>query len=130
MAPYFATHPKELVLLPGYIIFGWFHSLIKLYALFTLWNIDWSGRQGFRNGDVATAGKGAASVHNLMGNGKSGKVMGIRDGPSDKRMYSVEANGDWANFNGHSPWAKLTDEFDIIFPAKPNDYNKSLLNSN
>ena len=31
--------------LPGYILFGYFHSLIKLYALLTVWNISWSGRE-------------------------------------------------------------------------------------
>ena len=45
VAPYFAKHPRDLVHLPGYILFGYFHSLIKLYALLTVWNTSWSGRE-------------------------------------------------------------------------------------
>ena len=45
VGPYFAEHPRDLVLLPGYVLFGYFHSLIKLYALLTVWNHSWSGRK-------------------------------------------------------------------------------------
>lgn len=45
VAPYFTEYPRDLVLLPGYILFGYFHSLIKVYALLTVWNISWSGRK-------------------------------------------------------------------------------------
>lgn len=45
IAPYFAEYPRDLVLLPGYVLFGYFHSLIKLYALLTVWDISWGGRK-------------------------------------------------------------------------------------
>ena len=50
MAPYFWEYPQDLILLPGYILFGYFHSLIKLYALATVWNISWAGREGLEMG--------------------------------------------------------------------------------
>lgn len=42
--PHFRQHPKDLLFLPGYILFGYYHSLIKLYALITFWDVAWSGR--------------------------------------------------------------------------------------
>lgn len=44
LAPYFWREPQDLVFLPGYVVFAYFHSLIKLYALFTFWDIKWCGR--------------------------------------------------------------------------------------
>ncbi|RAO73394.1 uncharacterized protein BHQ10_009406 [Talaromyces amestolkiae] len=45
LIPHFCNHPKDLIFLPGYYVFGYFHSVIKLYALFTFWDVTWSGRQ-------------------------------------------------------------------------------------
>lgn len=45
LIPYFVRHPKDLVFLPVYYVFGYFHSLIKFYALFTFWDVTWSGRE-------------------------------------------------------------------------------------
>ena len=42
--PHFRRNPVDLLFLPGYILFGYYHSLLKLYALFTFWNCAWSGR--------------------------------------------------------------------------------------
>ncbi|KUJ09363.1 uncharacterized protein LY89DRAFT_556007, partial [Mollisia scopiformis] len=38
-------HPRDLVWLFWGILFGYLHSLIRLYALFTITNVEWSGRQ-------------------------------------------------------------------------------------
>jgi cellulose synthase/poly-beta-1,6-N-acetylglucosamine synthase-like glycosyltransferase len=43
--PHFVKEPRDLVFLPGYYAFTYFHSFIKLYALFTFWDTNWSGRQ-------------------------------------------------------------------------------------
>ena len=42
--PHFWRNPGDLVYLPGYILFGYFHSLIKLYALLTFYVTVWGGR--------------------------------------------------------------------------------------
>ncbi|CAF9928913.1 MAG: hypothetical protein GOMPHAMPRED_005252 [Gomphillus americanus] len=44
--PHFLRHPRDLVYFPGYVLFGYYHSLLKLYALFTLRNIAWGSRPG------------------------------------------------------------------------------------
>ena len=44
--PYWIRHPGDLWYLPLCIMFGYFHSLIKLYALVTFWVILWGSRAG------------------------------------------------------------------------------------
>lgn len=44
LTPYFLRNPKDLVYLPGYLVFAYYHSLIKLYAGLTFWVTTWSGR--------------------------------------------------------------------------------------
>ncbi|KAL4969791.1 uncharacterized protein BDV14DRAFT_195321 [Aspergillus stella-maris] len=34
---YFLSNPQDLVMIPGYLAFGYFESVIKLYALLTFW---------------------------------------------------------------------------------------------
>ena len=45
-AGWWRRHPEDLVFLPATIAFGYFHSLIKLWALVTFWDASWSGRKG------------------------------------------------------------------------------------
>ncbi|KAH1509799.1 hypothetical protein KXX06_006999 [Aspergillus fumigatus] len=44
LTPYFLREPQDLVMLPGYFAFAYFHSLIKLYAGLTFWETNWGGR--------------------------------------------------------------------------------------
>ena len=102
VAPYFAAHPNDLVLLPGYILFGWFHSLIKLYALFTLWDIVWGGRHKLGANDMVEDGKEDMDGHSPMVSGINGKRLENIHGPSDERMDSEGIRRDWVNLDRHS----------------------------
>ncbi len=42
--PHFVRNPRDLIWLPGYILFGYFHSFIKLYAMFTFYIVAWGSR--------------------------------------------------------------------------------------
>jgi hypothetical protein len=44
LIPHFRRNPADLLLIPVYLAFAYLHSLMKLWALFTFWNIQWSGR--------------------------------------------------------------------------------------
>jgi hypothetical protein len=44
LTPYFLREPQDLIMLPGYFVFAYFHSLIKLYAGLTFWETNWGGR--------------------------------------------------------------------------------------
>ncbi|KAK4204017.1 nucleotide-diphospho-sugar transferase [Triangularia verruculosa] len=41
----FRRNPSDIMFLPVSILFGWFHGLIKLYALFTLKQTSWGSRE-------------------------------------------------------------------------------------
>ena len=43
---HFARHPQDLVYLPACIAFGYYHSLVKLYAMVTAGNVAWGSRPG------------------------------------------------------------------------------------
>lgn len=45
LVPYFWREPQDLVFVPGYICFAYYHSFIKLWALLTFWNVSESGRK-------------------------------------------------------------------------------------
>ncbi|KAI9736319.1 MAG: hypothetical protein M1834_001205 [Cirrosporium novae-zelandiae] len=47
--PHFCRHPRDLLYLPMYILFGYYHSLLKLYALFTVSTVAWGSRPGVVN---------------------------------------------------------------------------------
>ncbi|OJJ36068.1 hypothetical protein ASPWEDRAFT_28654 [Aspergillus wentii DTO 134E9] len=44
LTPYFLREPQDLVMLPGYFLFAYFHSFIKLYAGLTFGVTAWGGR--------------------------------------------------------------------------------------
>ncbi|KAF9698179.1 hypothetical protein EKO04_003469 [Ascochyta lentis] len=41
ISPHFVRHPKDLVFFAPYILFGWYCSLVKIWAGLTCWNISW-----------------------------------------------------------------------------------------
>jgi hypothetical protein len=43
--PHFLRHPFDLLLMPYQVIFAYLHSILKLWALLTFWDCDWSGRK-------------------------------------------------------------------------------------
>lgn len=42
--PHFRAHPSDLVWLPAYLAFAYWHSFIKLYCAFTFYDASWNGR--------------------------------------------------------------------------------------
>ncbi|KAK0624560.1 hypothetical protein B0T17DRAFT_590453 [Bombardia bombarda] len=42
--PYFRRHPQDIWLFPVYLLFGYYHSLIKFWSLLTFWDCTWNGR--------------------------------------------------------------------------------------
>lgn len=52
--PHLMRNPKDIgFLIPG-ILFGYYHSAVKLWALLTAWNVEWTGRQGVNNRSILT----------------------------------------------------------------------------
>lgn len=44
VAPFFYHNPNDILLYPFQVLFTYFHSLIKLWALFTFYDHSWGGR--------------------------------------------------------------------------------------
>lgn len=44
LIPHLRRHPKDIWLMPFQIIFGYYHSVIKFWAMVTFWDCAWSGR--------------------------------------------------------------------------------------
>ncbi|KAK7431378.1 hypothetical protein QQZ08_002149 [Neonectria magnoliae] len=44
LVPYFCSHPADFPLVVCQVTFAYVHSFIKLWALVTFWDCDWSGR--------------------------------------------------------------------------------------
>ena len=63
-------HFEDLRLLPVQIVFGWVHSFVKLWALLTFWNGDWSGRDldeksCSKPGDAEDGGLATETMHKI-----------------------------------------------------------------
>jgi len=43
---HFIRYPVDLIFMPVYVFFGYFHGFIKLYGLFTLHETAWGSREG------------------------------------------------------------------------------------
>lgn len=39
---HFRTHPKDIVYFPGYLLFGYWCTLVKIWACLTWWNASWA----------------------------------------------------------------------------------------
>jgi hypothetical protein len=44
LLPYFKDNPGDLWVVPFYWMFGYWHSLLKIWAMLTFWECTWSGR--------------------------------------------------------------------------------------
>ncbi|KAK6827585.1 capsule polysaccharide synthase Cps1 [Apiospora arundinis] len=44
LLPWLWRYPADMVFLPAYVAFAYYHSWIKLHAMLTFWNIEWAGR--------------------------------------------------------------------------------------
>jgi hypothetical protein len=60
----FRKHPKDLVYFPGYVLFGYVSSGIRLWAMFTCWEGQWKIKPTEVPGEAA-----AAMVENVKRNG-------------------------------------------------------------
>ena len=65
LIPHFIQHHKDVAYFPCYILFAYLHSLLKLYALLTAWNIRWGSRP---NLDTVQATRARQSSINGNGN--------------------------------------------------------------
>ncbi|KKA31075.1 hypothetical protein TD95_004595 [Thielaviopsis punctulata] len=41
---YYREHPRDIFMFPFYLVWSWYHSLIKGYSMFTFFDVVWGGR--------------------------------------------------------------------------------------
>jgi Ca2+/Na+ antiporter len=46
--PHFWRNPRDIIWIPGYILFGYYAGFIKLKALVTAYNVSWGTRPGVK----------------------------------------------------------------------------------
>ncbi|ETS83434.1 hypothetical protein PFICI_05310 [Pestalotiopsis fici W106-1] len=64
--PHFRRYPSHLIMFPGYVAFAYYHSLIKFWALLTIWDCAWTGRN-IAELAAAAAAAGAKSTATTYG---------------------------------------------------------------
>lgn len=42
VAAHFRKYPRDIVYFPGYLVFGYWCTVVKLWALLTCWNASWA----------------------------------------------------------------------------------------
>ncbi len=79
LVPHFRQHLADIRLLPFQLLFGYYHSILKLIALLTFWDCGWSGR----NLDaLAAESAGPAGFDEVVATEPTG-----RDSTSEQGMY-------------------------------------------
>jgi len=65
LLPHLWNRPQDIIYVPAFILFGYYFSIMKLYALLTLHETGWGTRAGV--GDPSQAMAAAASEEKLEG---------------------------------------------------------------
>lgn len=54
IAPHFYEHPYDLLWIPAYLCYAYWHSLVKMYCAVTFWDHSWGGRNLEAVGNAST----------------------------------------------------------------------------
>ena len=46
LIPHFKAYPLDIFYFPGYVLFAYYYSFQRLYAILTCWDVSWSSRLG------------------------------------------------------------------------------------
>lgn len=62
LLPHLWHNPSHVIFVPAFIIFGYYFSIMKMYALFTLHETGWGTRAGIGDASAATAAADQANL--------------------------------------------------------------------
>ncbi|KAK7926872.1 hypothetical protein PG985_003870 [Apiospora marii] len=57
LVPWLRRYPNDIVYLPAQIAFAYRHSVIKMHAMLTFWNVEWAGRDLNKINSLAQKGE-------------------------------------------------------------------------
>jgi cellulose synthase/poly-beta-1,6-N-acetylglucosamine synthase-like glycosyltransferase len=119
LVPHLCRHPADLIYLPGYYVFAYAHSFIKLYAMLTFWNTHWGGRNlkylEKDPSDVSDSQHAVGENQFLIGDGVkqdhlASKSLSIASLLTFFTQLSSSSNPSvWAN-SFSTPWGKVKPE--------------------
>jgi hypothetical protein len=91
--PYFLRHPKNVIYLPAYIIFIYYHSLIKLWAGLTFWDTTWGSRvlEGHGTGDDCEASPSSDKDEKEVGHKVQKLALALSDVGSRRRKRAGQS---------------------------------------
>ena len=99
LLPHFYRHPADLIYLPGYYVFAYAHSLIKLYSVLTFWKTNWGGR----NLDTEAGNKPALTAADFIYNADSDSDYESTDGSRENAAPEGGNHQLWLSFLNHLP---------------------------
>jgi len=87
LLPHLWHRPQDVIHIPAFILFGYYFSIMKLYALFTLHETGWGTRAGIGDASAATAAMDQAQI------GQDEKNMSALSTPYGQSSASPFADG-------------------------------------
>ena len=126
LIPHFLRCPADVLFIPGYIAFAYYHSLLKLYALFTFYVTAWGGRNLAAVGNEAET-ESVSSADEVPDNDGSTAEYGLARPPSTEDISSYASSSSWSrsssprSTSSHSsirtPWGQVRRNDPIYQPA-------------
>ncbi|KAH7090786.1 hypothetical protein FB567DRAFT_558923 [Paraphoma chrysanthemicola] len=84
--PHFRKHPQDLVYFPAYLVFGYWCTLVKVWAMLTCWNASWATAKSSDTGGllrlstfVGTSQDFASRAWKLLGRANKRRVYNAKD---------------------------------------------------
>ncbi|KAJ7579980.1 hypothetical protein C8J56DRAFT_1058281 [Mycena floridula] len=62
LLPHLWTRPQDIIHVPAFILFGYYFAIMKLYALFTLYETGWGTRAEIGDASAAKAAMDASNA--------------------------------------------------------------------
>ncbi|PHH54818.1 hypothetical protein CFIMG_007689RA00001 [Ceratocystis fimbriata CBS 114723] len=89
LAAYFGDHPRDIGMFPLYILWAYYHSFIKLYSMFTFFDVVWGGRDLSK---VSSNSKDATLAATTVTS--SDRVQGMRGTPISDCPCGMDSDDD------------------------------------
>ncbi|KAL5601429.1 hypothetical protein BROUX41_002584 [Berkeleyomyces rouxiae] len=86
LVPYFRDHPRDFVMFPFYILWAYYHSLIKAYSMFTFFDVVWGGRDLSKINMNSVKEKELANPGNRSTSQRYGRVL------SEKSPFDIDSD--------------------------------------
>lgn len=88
IAPHFYDHPLDILWIPAYLVFAYYHSFIKFYCGMTFYNHSWGGRNLAAVTDASTQNLAKKELEEARPNLDRGITGLYSDTPTPRPSFS------------------------------------------